>query len=180
MQKSSIKYASYLGKGQVYLAVGFTPEQIKVAFINEGLSEKIAEELVKEAWGAALARVAPWLAKTFGSAAGGGAPFMQKLLGGGGASKWLGGILQQGAGAVGRAATGMAQAPWKTFKSGLTNVGRGFFFSPHAQGIGGLAGKGLGTMGIVNTLFPGGQPQAPQLPPPNFNSAQSGYNPSVY
>lgn len=72
--------AEYIGAARAFHDLGFSPGQVKIAFIKQGMSPEDADLMVKEAWvgllktiGTAASKVVPWLARTFGSKAGGAA-----------------------------------------------------------------------------------------------------------
>lgn len=141
-------HSAYMGKAQAFSSLGFSPEQIKVAFIHEGLPEDYADTLCKVAiWG----RVAGAAAKGLGMAS--------KALGrGAGASaKWgaqgirRGGILGKAQGRAGLLAgrsakglqgtvRGMATAPGQTMWQGAKNLGAGALLM-QGKGVAGTVGK---------------------------------------
>lgn len=133
----------HIGAARAFRDLGFSEEQVKLAFSKQGMSGEDTDMLVKEAFGAAIAGVGraigtkfvPWLAKMFGSKASGAA--------GGMLTKGLssGGPIRQGAGNFlhnfGQAAQGSAhsfsKAPVRSMGGGAVNFVKGNLFMDSAK-----------------------------------------------
>ena len=162
----------HIGAARAFHDLGFPPEQVKLAFIRQGVSEAEADYLVKEAWGTLAkgigTKVLPWLSKTFGSktlgAAGGTAT--KGLMQGGAAAKNVGGILHGAGQAAYNTLSGFAKSPFKSLTGEIMNFGRGMFFSEgknlagqSAPTVANYAGKGFGIKGIKDMVTgPGSTP----------------------
>jgi len=153
----------YVGKAQAFRSLGFTEDQVKVAFVQEGLDETYADTLVKIAYLGAIGAGLRGLGAAARAVKGMGA--MQTLgRGAGAAARWgaqgirRGGMLGQMQGKAGllagRALKGtqagiqnMRNAPGKTLWQGTKNFGQGAMFM-QGKGVGGALGKATfaGTM----------------------------------
>ena len=160
MEKLSMHVrARYLGKAQAYQSLGFSEYQVKVAFVQEGIPEYHADELVKEAFCGAIGtavRGGLTAAKALGSS---GLLSGAKALGRGAtaAGKWAGkgisrgGTLGKVQGSIGvnagKAAKGIstgmkdfAANPGATAWQGAKNFGNGALFMG-GKGVAANAGK---------------------------------------
>lgn len=139
----------HIGTACAFRDLGFSPEQVKLAFVNQGLLEEEADYLVKEAWGSVaggiMTKAIPWLGKTFGMIApkaGGlarGGTLTKGLLQGGKVSQGVGSALY-GVGAAARHGLGaMARNPVKGLLGGGVNVLKGAFGMAPKTSIPGMA-----------------------------------------
>jgi len=178
MQKlSADQEAHLLGRAQAFRSLGFSEEQVKVAFVQDGISPEEAESLVKEAWAGAVAgligRGGSLLARLGSRVAARGASKMMSpaAQGIGGrigrfnasAMQRMGGLGQR----AGRGLVGSARAfkanPMKALGGGALQAGQGMLFGG-GKGLGGAIGKGIFGASTASMLMPGGQ--SPQIPQP--------------
>jgi hypothetical protein len=157
---------NYLGRATAFKALGFSPEQVKTAFALDGLSDKVAEDLTKEAWGPAVGLLTRGLTRA-GKGLMGLAGKTPSL----GMNPTLGGRLANFAGTnVGRFGsqlTGAAQRVGQVglpsaLREGALNMGKGFIGMRSAKGLGSTLGQGAaaaGTVSAIGSLMPGRQPQ---------------------
>ena len=151
--------AQYRGKAQAFQSLGFSADQVKVAFLHDGLPEYYAEVLVKEAFiGRALsmgAKGVGMVSKALGRGAGAAAKWgAQGARQGGRMGKLQGKAgLMAGRSAKGLQAgiQGMQKAPGQTMLGGAKNF---------AQGAVGMGGKGvggnLGRAALASSFIPTG------------------------
>ena len=156
-----LKTARRVGVTRSLLERGYSPEAIKLAYVQQGLPVEHTSYLLKEAagWGT--------LAKTIGEKVTTPmAGYLKKFAPTGtatGARNQLGAWasrlgLQAGTG-MEQAARGMAENPWGTLGGGVKNFGKGLTFGMFGEGkgIGGLAGKSTAAYGMVSPFFQGNQ-----------------------
>lgn len=192
--------SNYLGKAQGYRVLGLTEDQVKVAFLREGLEEDYADELVKVAFFGAIGAVgrgigaAAKAVKGMGAlkALGHGTQMATKALGRGAgeAARWgahgkrFGGPLGRMQGKAGL----LAGRTMKGMQSGITGMKRGvqtFSAAPGATAWSGAKnfGKGFmfmpsatGTAGTLGRAASVGSMVAPMLgPTPNQIPMSGGY-----
>lgn len=182
------KYAYYVGQARVLHMLGLSEKQVKLAFVEQGISPEYANGIYKEAvWpaiAAAAARGLLWagrgllrggLGKLLGSGLKGFGKLrpLAKGIKPGSYLKDFGGYqnimkgVKPGVGerigtAFMSAGKGMETAPGKTLWEGLKQVPQGAMFSPHAKGIGGGIGKGLGAYWLGSALLGSGDSPQPQ------------------
>lgn len=165
-----------MGTACAFRDLGYSPEQVKLAFINRGVPEEDADYLVKEAWGGAvvgaLGKALPWLAKVFGSRVGGAASgtLTKGLMSGGKVSKTIGGGLHRFGQAAQHSVGSLKQSPLKSLGGGIMNFGRGMFFSSSkTPSLANMAGKGFGVYGLGQMVL--GPGQSPMPTPQTQNTA---------
>jgi hypothetical protein len=156
------KYARQIGVTRAFLDHGYTPGAIKLAYMRVGVSEKIAEAMVKEAalpwaWLSKLvAGGAQGLRGAFGAGAKAGpaAGYVTKgLVGEGGPfAQWLGKGLHGAATGLRSGLQSFEKNPWSSLGRGALETGKGALFFG-GKGIGGTLGKGIGGYQMANLLF---------------------------
>jgi hypothetical protein len=165
----------HMGTACAFRDLGYSPEQVKLAFINRGVSEEEADYLVKEAWGAitgAIGKAVPWLAKTFGSRIGGAASgtLTKGLMSGGRVGKAVGGGLHRFGQAAQHSLGSFKQNPIGSLGGGVMTFGRGMFFSSSkTPSLANMAGKGFGLYGMGQMVL--GPGQSPMPTPQTQNTA---------
>jgi len=159
------KYARQIGVTRAFLDHGYTPGAIKLAYMRVGVSEKIAEAMVKEAlplsWLSKLmplaGRAAGGLRTAFGAGLKGrlapSAGYVTKgLMEGGPFSQWLGKGLHGAATGLRSGLQSFEKNPWSSLGRGALETGKGALFFG-GKGIGGTLGKGIGGYQMANLLF---------------------------
>ncbi len=160
------KRAYYFGKIAALHSLGFSENQIKTAFMQEGLPHYTADALVKEAAIPGLGALASGAARLFGrgaAALGRGAKSMGAWAGKGAAKGTSMGNLQSKAGIQARKATtglqrgleGLETAPLQTLSGGAKNFGSGLLMGG-GKGVGGTLGKGLFAANTAAAFMPRG------------------------
>lgn len=167
-----IKTARRVGVTRSFLERGYSPEAIKVAYVQQGLPLLQTESLLKEAGGAQwAARGARWLADI-------AAPAVTKWMKGTGqrvlpagmetagrtsnlesVRNWIGTTANKGLGGLQTGLEAYHQNPAKALWGGATNFGKGLTFGMFGEGkgIGGLAGKSTAAYGMISPFFQGNQ-----------------------
>ena len=157
----------YRGKAEAFRSLGFSEDQMKVAFVHDGLSTDQADALIKEALWGAIGAGLKGLGAAAKAAKGVGA---YRALGAGAksAGRWAGqgisrgGALGKAQGTIGiqagRAAKGlqsglqgMKTAPMQTMWGGAKN------FAAGATGLGGKGvGGNIGRAALIGSYLPTG------------------------
>ncbi len=165
---SAEKRAYYQGKAQTFRDLGFSSDAVKLAFIQEGVPALQADLLVKEAFGALLARglagAGKFLARGAGkllrpaAQAGAKATMGQKAMG----------MVGRGMGNAGRGLIGGAKGVTqmgvpRALGHGAKNFGSGLLLGG-GKGIGGTMGKGMFAAGTAAAFMPSGGSKPPQMP----------------
>jgi len=150
-----LKTARRVGVTRSLLERGYSPEAIKLAYVQEGLADVHADALVKEAIGwlrptarlisTGISKLAPTIGE-WGKEAPGLVGRIQR---------GLGGIGQQGAESIQKALHGYSRDPAGALWSGAKNFGKGLFFG--GEGLGGAAGKAVSGYSMLSPMLGGNQ-----------------------
>jgi hypothetical protein len=150
-----IKTARQLGVANALLSLGYSPEAIKLAFAQQGITkEAIAPAVLMRL----LSPLAKGLTRGFGArlTASKASPLAGSLTKGlmerGPLAQWAGRGLHSGAQALRLGVGGLAKKPWQTVGRGLLETGKGGLFF-RGKGIGGALGKGLGGYQMGNLFL---------------------------
>lgn len=180
-QAELVKLSNMVGRIHALNHIGYSPEQIKTAFVNRGFNAEHVDVLIKEAFLGALAGTlgrgivgaGRALSGAGGRAALSGAskamaPARAGLAGrlgqmGAKAQQSMGGMLQGAGRGLSRSGVAFARNPLKATGKGLLNFGQGAMLGG-GKGLGGTLGKGVFGVSMANMLMPGGQ--SPQIPQP--------------
>ena len=200
------KLAYYSGQANTLRSVGLNEEQIKLAFVEQGFSPEEADGIYKEAVWKWLGQGLVGLGKSLKGVGAGaralgakGTPALQSAgilrgikpadialknirtmgpttpLWGATRAGWLPRMSR----AFTEAGYGLQTAPGATIWSGLKQVPQGFMVSPHARGIGGTLGKGLGAYTFGSWLLGPGQSPTPQPTQPVINVSYPQFGPRM-
>jgi hypothetical protein len=154
------KRAYYVGKASTFRSLGFNPEGVKVAFVQEGISPLDANELIKEAWlGAAVGMAGRFGAKLLGR--GVMAPASKlglKTRAANWGAKQLGGA----AGTLQKGTKALVANPMQTLKGSALEAGKGLV-TFRGKGVGGALGRGAGYSSSASMLMPATQQAQQQV-----------------
>jgi hypothetical protein len=150
-------HLGYLGRATAFHALGFSSEQIKVAFIGDGFTKEAAECLMKEAfWGKAIGLLTKGLVRggkgLMGLAGKIPSPGMNPTVG-----KRIMNFAGNNMGRLGSQMTGAAQQIGQVglptaLGRGAINAGKGFLGLKNAPGLGGTIGRAAGVAGTVGAI----------------------------
>jgi len=168
LSKEQQKFAHQVGVARALGDNGYSPEAIKLAFVQSGVSPEVSDELVKIAIWGLLGRGAAMAARgiaRYGGKAGAG--LMRA-----GASKGgtIGNLLTKGGKGMRGATAGLTKGvsafgkrPIHALGGGAQNFGKGLLFGG-GKGVGGVIGKGAFGAGTASMIFGGNKPKMPQGP----------------
>jgi len=168
LSKEQQKFAHQVGVARALGDRGYSPEAIKLAFVQSGISPEVSDELVKIAIWGLLGRGAAMAAKgiaRYGGKAGAGLMRAGASQGGRlGKALWHGGKGMRGAtSGLTKGVRAFGQRPISALGSGAQNFGKGLLFGG-GKGIGGVVGKGVFAGGTASMLLGGNKPKMPQGP----------------